>query len=507
MWLLLLGGLSAAGYATAALALPVSNRTGHVLAFIGLFALLFVLAGVARTLARTGSRRELAVILLCAGLFRLLLVAAGLRGAPEPAFSADGPTARSPVRTKLAALADDVTGRGVGYERHLLYDDDLWRYLWDGHVTAGGLDPYRRSPREIEEAAEEGAPSAAALLASERWWDVLDNVGFPAYRTVYPPAAQLLFRLAHAIAPGSVAVWKLLTALLDLGTCLLLVRILGHLGRPREEVLLYAWNPLAIKELAGSGHADALMIFLLVLAVERVLIGAGRTPSGPRRACAEIAGLAAWAGASAAKLGALVLAPLVARRTRMRWWWIAPAALVLPSLPFVRGLPALFDSLAVYGREWIANAGVWGAVRWIAGAAGAGRPELWAHALTKGVLIALIAVLTWRVAPRRRARPGPEADRRFVHAAFLALAATVLLSPAVMPWYLLWALPLAVAVGYRSWSLLTALALLYYLIYATHGEALWWRWAEHGGFALAFAWEVRRTPRLASELRSLVGLG
>jgi hypothetical protein len=489
-----LGWLSATGYAAAAFLLPASNRPAHVLAFIGLFGGLFVLSALALPAARRPARPRLTTILLFAGLFRLLLVPAGVRtpvalGGTEPEASPSTP--RSTVRATLASLADDLAGRRVGYDRHLLYDDDVWRYLWDGHVAAGGLDPYRSSPREIEHAAERGDPAAEKLLADDPWWDVLDHVGFPTYRTVYPPAAQLLFRGAHAVAPGSVALWKLLMALLDLGTCLLLVRILDLLERPREEVLLYAWNPLAIKELAGSGHADALMIFLVVLAVERLLA------SGGRHAAPQIAGLAAWAGAVAAKLGALVLAPLVVRRTRARWWWAAPATLALLALPYLRGLPTLLDSLAVYGREWVANAGAWAAVRWVAEALGAARPEAWAHGLTKGALILLIGVLTWTVGGPEPRGDGPAENRRFVHAAFLALAATVLLSPAVMPWYLLWALPVAVAAGYRSWWLLTGLSLLYYLVYTTHTEALWWRWLEHGGFALAFAWEVRETKRVA----------
>ena len=52
----------------------------------------------------------------------------------------------------------------------------------------------------------------------------------------------------------------------DLGTCLLLLSLLRARGRPAA-VILYAWNPLVLKELAGSGHLDAAMIFFLVLSI------------------------------------------------------------------------------------------------------------------------------------------------------------------------------------------------------------------------------------------------
>jgi len=510
------GCLSAVGYGVAALALPVSNRPGHVLAFIGLFGLLFLLAAAALPLARATrdtaapAGRTLGVILLFATLFRLLLVPAGLAGlemggsAPTPfgpgPTQPDHPPAPPLLRTLASGLADDLSGHRVAYGKFLLYDDDLWRYLWDGHVQAHGLDPYRRSPAELEAAADRGDARAAALFQNTRWWDVLDNVGFPTYRTVYPPTAQLLFRLARALAPGSVALWKLLLVLLDLGTCLLLVRLLGHLGRPREEVLLYAWNPLVVKELAGSGHVDALMIFLLVLTVERLVARRRETALFP-----EAAAWTTWAGAALAKVGALVLAPLVVRRTRVRWWWVGPAALAVLALPYLDGVRSLAGALGVYAGEWVANAGAWGLVRWLAEAAGAARPEAWAHGVTRAALGVLVAVTAWRSGVL------PEGERSAssltVHAAFLALAGTVLLAPAVMPWYLLWALPLAVAVGYRSWWLLTGLSLLYYLVYATHAEQAWFRWVEHGGFAVAMVWELRARPRLAGELRWLVGLG
>jgi hypothetical protein len=203
-------------------------------------------------------------------------------------------------------------------------------------------------------------------------------------------------------------------------------------------------------------------------------------------------------------VGALVLAPLLARRIRLRWWWAAPAALVLLALPYLDGLPSLFRALGVYADEWVANAGAWGLVRWLATAVGAARPEAWAHWVTRAALVALVGVTAWRAGVPTESG---SAEALTVHAAFLALAGTVLLAPAVMPWYLLWALPLAVATGYRSWWLLTGLSLLYYLVYAMHEEAAWFRWVEHGGFALAMAWELRVRPRLAGEVRWLVGLG
>ena len=463
------------------MALPATNRLRDVAAFIAVFGVLFVLMALAVPPARraAGSARTIRTVLGFGLLFRLLLVPAGL---PAGGASPFGPPAERTLFERIAersgaharGLADDLAGRRAAFREHLLYDDDVWRYLWDGHVAAAGRDPYTRSPSEIEEDVESGAEPADLL--AEPWPDVLDRVGFPTYRTVYPPGAQLLFLLVHAMAPASVVAWKLLVIAADLGTCALVVRLLRHLGRPPGEAVLYAWNPLAVKEIAGSGHVDAVMVLLAVLAVERIVAGRART------------GLAALGASVVVKLGSAVLAPALLVATRPRSWWPLPVAGALLALPWPGGLPALARSLGVYGDEWTFNGGPWRLAEWLAGAAGAARPEVWAQAVCLAVLIAVIVVTTSE-ARRAAGADGRAEPAALVAAAFAALAAAAWLAPAVMPWYLLWALPFAVATGRRSWLLLCALSLLSYLVYAFHEERAWWLWLEHGAFAAALVAE------------------
>ncbi len=408
-------------------------------------------------------------LLLFAAAFRLVMVLAGL-----------------PAERPLAALGRDLTGggsgTGAGYDTFLLYDNDVWRYLWDGHVAASGLDPLTTTPRQLAEAAAD-AERAAPPLESQLWWDVLDNVSFQRHTTVYPPAAQALFRLAHALRPGSVAVWKLIVALLDLGTCLLLVRLLVRLRRPPAAALLYAWNPLVVKEFAGSGHVDALMVLLLTAAL--ALLVAGR----------ERAGYLALGLAILAKLAAAVLVPLFLLRSRPRSWWVLPATLAVGALPWLEGLGDLARGLAVYGRDWVFNPGPWLLLERALAAIGATASAVWASALTKGAAAALAVGLAWRW----RRRPDAAGNHRgLIEAAFWTLAFLVLTHPAVMPWYVAWALPLAVLAGNRSWLLLSGLCLLSYLFYVDGVELAWWLWLEYGLYFAALAVEWRRGRRGAA---------
>jgi len=116
--------------------------------------------------------------------------------------------------------------------------------------------------------------------------------------------------------------------------------------------------------------------------------------------------------------------------------------------------------------------------------AGTSDPTAWAHWTTKLLSLLAIVVLPWF------SRPSKDST---LWIAFLILAAVVLLNPAVMPWYLIWALPLAAVVGCLSWVGLTGLSLLSYLIYLDGIEQAWWLWAEYGLFAVLVAFEWLRT--------------
>jgi alpha-1,6-mannosyltransferase len=447
----LLGLFSALGWASLAFGFAASGARADVQRFLATIAVLFLILPLALGAARRHPQGVVVTILSFAAIFRLLAVFAG-----------------TPVTAPFSAVAADLGGE-VGYRRFQLYDDDVWRYLWDGHVGAAGFSPYRYSPTEWLERIDGDAPRAAeaALLAEPAWWERRDLVRYPNYSTVYPPGAQALFRLSHAVVPGSVFLWKGFLALLDLVTCWFVLRLLVHFGRPREEVLLYAWNPLVIKEIAASGHVDGALVLLLVLGFERLIA---------RR---EVAGTLATLAAAAVKLVSLPLLPLVLRRAG--WAAAAPTLLAAAAVAwFADTWARLGVNLTAFAVDWEFNAGPWAVFRALARGCGAADPVAVARAVTGGLFVTLVGLLTLRVDPRN--------DRALLRAFFLVLAAAALLGPAVMPWYLLWALPFAVSLGVRSWVVLGALSFGTYWVYATNAEPRVWIALEYSVFT---AWALR----------------
>jgi len=124
--------------------------------------------------------------------------------------------------------------------------DDVWRYLWEGHIQNLGFSPYHFAPN---------APELA--LYRPDWWSQINH---PDVSAIYPPITELGFRWLAAIAPN-LYLFKLAFTLADLLVCGLLCRRFGH-----AQATLYAWNPMIIYAFAGGAHYDSWFILPLVAA-------------------------------------------------------------------------------------------------------------------------------------------------------------------------------------------------------------------------------------------------
>jgi hypothetical protein len=133
---------------------------------------------------------------------------------------------------------------------------DIYRYVWDGIVQHANISPYHYVP---------GNPVLEFLREPNQ--DIFDNINRRDYaHTIYPPAAQALFYLITWISP-TVTFMKTVMVLFEGVTMYALIALLHHLGIRREQTLLYAWCPLVIWEIAGSGHLDSAAMAFIALAL------------------------------------------------------------------------------------------------------------------------------------------------------------------------------------------------------------------------------------------------
>jgi len=171
-------------------------------------------------------RQHLTLYLVGHALLFVLLIAA------RRAVASAGPAA---FRAMLAAA---VLFRLIAACAPPSLSDDVYRYVWDGRVQAAGHHPYRFAPSD---------PMRAELRDAT----VYPKINHPEIPTIYPPLAEMLFALLAGAKLG-VTGFKVVLALLDVGVVFALLRLLRALSLPRDRVVLYAWNPLAVVEVAAK---------------------------------------------------------------------------------------------------------------------------------------------------------------------------------------------------------------------------------------------------------------
>ena len=357
-------------------------------------------------------------------------------------------------------LAVGVLCRLILLPSPILFDDDAYRYLWDGRVVANGINPYLHPPESLD----------LFELRDDNW----ANVGYRSVRTIYPPGAQALFGLMYACGLKTVFAFKSVFLLFDVANMLLICALLGRLGLRRGWMLIYAWSPLAAKEFANSGHVEPVMLFFLLLAFYLWL---RRRPS------------AGWAGVSfgAAILFKLVPLALVPIAWRLGKWRSAGCALLLILLcylPFIsslqvsylEGLALVFSGASVYSTYWNFNGGAFSLIAALL-------PAL--SVSTAKVLVA-VGVGMYSVYVATRKGVGAIPGTRNV------LAACVLLSPVINPWYVCWLLPFLALRPSGGLLLLTVTCNLAYLYYGDLTFPIWIPVVEFAPVYIVLAWEVYR---------------
>jgi hypothetical protein len=358
-------------------------------------------------------------------------------------------------------------------------EDDIYRYIWDGRVTAAGLDPYLHSPAEVLDASSGELGEVGILSRSSPSLSVIvERVNNSDYVTVYPPLLQYLFALHSVLVPvdwspdSQVLAMKSLLLLFDLGNIALLAVLLGLSGLPRGLLLLYAWCPLVLKEFSNSGHMDSAPIFFLLLALVMVLGAARGRGAGSVKIL--FGGLALGVAASL-KFFPLVLVPLIWRRLGPRAGTLFCAACffvpLLSGTLGVSGDGGRGEALKVFALHWENHAAFFLVLRSALEQLGiTGEYELTlggslygfefsgivARAVC-GLLIGGVVILL-----ARGLRPD-DAPRVFLRSCFYALAALLLLGPLGFPWYFTWCVPLLPFVRYHGWLLLPGFLMVYYL--------------------------------------------
>lgn len=431
------------------------QQTSHSLRLFALWALVgLLLVALAGILAWTSPRfgydvlvRDMPVLQLSGGLIFAGLVFLVLTWLIPATLRKSGP---KPTGLLVLVVMVGLAMRLALLTSEPALEDDYQRYLWDGGMTAHGMNPYATSPAD----AAKADPDMTTIGALARDSGLLiGRVNHPELRTLYPPVTQAVFALSHMIKPWSLIAWRAVLLAFDAATAALLFAILLALGRSPLWAALYWWNPVAVKELVNSAHMEAIVAALIVGAL---FLAIRKRPVWATVALSLAAG---------AKIWPIIFLPLVWRPLLSEPRRLMAAIIVTGLIGSACAYPLITagldqsSGLVAYANEWRTNNALMprleDAVSWLLNTIGitAVSAPLATRGLLATVLALVILVLSWR--------PHRDADDLVVRWTIVA-ATMFLVSPAQFPWYFLWVLPFLALTPVFGLLLATATLPLYY---------------------------------------------
>ncbi len=322
--------------------------------------------------------------------------------------------------------------------------DDFYRFLWDGKVTAQGINPFAETPKNLLD-KQVYFPADPLLY---------DRLNSKEYYTIYPAISQFIFYMAGL--PDSIlgGLWilRLIIFVFDIGTIYLLALFFANTSR--HKVALYALNPLVILELTGNLHLEGIMLFFILLAI--TLIERNRWKSGALAiACGTLV-----------KFNPLMYLPVFINK--IGWKRSIGSYLIIMGTAVVLSIPlidrefafGLSQSVPLFFEKFEFNSGLFFLIRqvgyWLVGF----DIVYLAGPILSGLALCLILWISF-------AKTSPNTSLSYVFTIILTIQ--LFLSTTVHPWYIIPLIAFSVATGYRFPILWSLMAFLSYVGYTPSG--------------------------------------
>ncbi len=228
--------------------------------------------------------------------------------------------------------------------------DDYFRFIWDGQLMVNGLNPFQFLPSELPKN------------------EIFEGLNSKNYYSVYPPLLQLIFGFGAWVGNGNILAniiaLRTVIILADLGVIYLIIKLLNHFKINKNQVQLYALNPLIILELTGNLHFEAVMLFFLILVFYILLTKPNNTKNILLSAIALAAG-------ALIKLIPLMFIPLIINKLGwkkgMLFSLIVSLIMIFAFITFINTeiIFHILNSLNLYFQKFEFNASIYYLVRWL----------------------------------------------------------------------------------------------------------------------------------------------
>ena len=308
--------------------------------------------------------------------------------------------------------------------------DDVYRYLWEGHLVTEGVSPYSFA---IDSPLGDAYDIPARGLANNT------TLASP-----YLPVAHAAFGATASVLPSQAWTMQLLMISFDVLAGFMIVKLLALAGLPRRRVLLYWLNPLVIIEVAHGAHIDAIIMGLAGVGLWLSLRGAFGA-HGRGVVVAGYLGPIVIAAATLTRPLAVLFIPVLfwLWDWRQRLTWAASLGVPIAVAGAAVGLglgddsgTGVFGSARAYTDTFRFNSGIYHWLeRWISSQGLDDKGWNEPIALTRLVVAAVVIVLLVAIGAFARRRVGDA--RRVLRMLSLPVMVYVLFTPVLHPWYTL----------------------------------------------------------------------
>lgn len=346
-------------------------------------------------------------------------------------------------RLVITILIFSIVFRSVMVYTESTLSTDVLRFAWDGRLLKYGVDPYAHEPYSAELDWLKNVPYFEA-------YDHKDEI------SPYPPFAQITF-LFLSIFTESLFGLKVSFSVLDMINCILLAYLLHNMVARRYlgGVILYSWSPLMIIEVSSSGHMEPLPIFFMLISL--ILL------SKKRLFYSTLSySLAIWS-----KIFPVLLIPIYLKylKTKNKSTIVIQHLIIIIVLSFFLYVPFILSSganvflgLYRYFSGWFFNPSLFLLFRIIL-------YEIGVPYVISRILAGIVFLfLAFRLVYVKEVRD----LESFAYLSILTLGLSVMLSPAVFPWYSSWILIFCAIVGLNlrtlPWIILSGTAGFVYIL-------------------------------------------
>lgn len=327
--------------------------------------------------------------------------------------------------------------------------DDVYRFIWDGLLLKNGIHPFSELPSFYLDQSIAGIDS-----------NLFNQLNSPEYFTIYPPLNQFVFWVSVHVSTDwlvSANMMRIVLIAADIGSFLILQKLLNYYHRPTHLAFWYFLNPLIILEFAGNIHFEGLVIFFLLVSIY----------------CYEnsrnLKSAVALGLAIGSKLLPLIFLPyFFIKGIKHKNWWIAIAAGtigLLTMLPlwndhFLNGMQT---SLNLYFRRFEFNASLYYIAREIG---------WWIYGFNNIRLIGPLMSIFSMIAIFSISILGYLKNWSIPKSLLFILSSYLLFATTVHPWYILPLVGLGILAGYWYPVVWTFVIFLTYLGYSKSGFEL-----------------------------------